>query len=635
VNLSGAAVSALQRVVFPTDRSLADATGGDGAPGAVLPLYVEGAPRPERVVSRTGYRLPDGERVSFCAYFNAFPASYWQHRTDVEQVRLTVELAGAATVEVFRSDADGHAARIAARRTTGDDTTLHVDVPLTSLGDGGWLWFDATAHDGDAELRSAQWSADGPSAGTIPAGASRISVGITTYNRVDSCLGVLRQLGDDPALLEVVDAVYVVDQGDDTISASPRFADSTAALGDRLTVIEQPNLGGSGGFARCQLETLRAASSDHLVILDDDVVLETESLRRAAAFAARCTVPTLVGAQMFSLPEPTRLYAMAEWVDVRRFFWGPKRDEHTQHDLAVRGLRDTAWMHRREDVNYNGWWMCLIPRQVLDNVGLSLPFFIRWDDAEYGLRAGAAGFPTVTLPGVGVWHVPWTHKTDALDWQAYFHQRNRIVSALLHSPHEHGGLLVPELLAHQVKQLASMQYSTAELRLRAIVDVLDGPQALHASLATKPGEARALRAGFPDADVRAGTESFPSAGRSAPDARRRTPRWITAVAGVVRQAMPVRPESRRIPQVHLPAGEAHWSQLVKYDSAVVSTADGAGAVWYRRDRAMFAGIARRSLQLHRRLHREWPRLAVTYRDALADLASPAAWCDTFESVKRG
>jgi galactofuranosylgalactofuranosylrhamnosyl-N-acetylglucosaminyl-diphospho-decaprenol beta-1,5/1,6-galactofuranosyltransferase len=73
--------------------------------------------------------------------------------------------------------------------------------------------------------------------------------------------------------------------------------------------------------------------------------------------------------------------------------------------------------------------MCLIPTRVIREIGLSLPMFIKWDDADFGLRAGEAGFPTVTLPGVAVWHVPWHEKDDTIDWQAYFHRRNRIVAA--------------------------------------------------------------------------------------------------------------------------------------------------------------------------------------------------------------
>jgi galactofuranosylgalactofuranosylrhamnosyl-N-acetylglucosaminyl-diphospho-decaprenol beta-1,5/1,6-galactofuranosyltransferase len=632
VSLSDPSPHVLHQVVFPVDHQALDALGagsGTGGAASVLPLYVDGPARPDRVLGRTAYLLEDGERVSFAAYFNAFPAGYWQRWTDVQEVTLTVELTGAATVEVFRSDADGRAGQVAREHAAGAGP-VRADVSLTGFDDGGWLWFEVTADEGGVQIRSARWVDASAGAQVVP---STASLGITTYNRVESCLGVVRQLGEEPGLVDLVDTVYVVDQGEHPVRGSPGFAAATAGLHDRLALVEQPNLGGSGGFARAQLETIRAGRSDHLVLLDDDVVLEPEAIRRAVAFADRCTVPTIVGAQMFSLPEPTRLYAAAEWVDTRRFFWGPKHAAQTQHDLAASGLRGTAWMHRREDVNYTGWWMCLIPRAVMEKVGLSLPFFIRWDDAEYGLRAGAAGFPTVTLPGAAVWHVPWTHKTDALDWQAYFHQRNRIISALLHSGHRRGGRLIPELLAHQVKQLASMQYSTAELRLLAIADVLDGPDGLHAALPTKTAQARRLRAGFADADVVTGLGSLPPAAGKVRTRGRRTPRWLTAVAGVARQVLPPPPESRRSPQVHLRAAEAHWSQLLKYDSAVVSAADGSGATWYRRDRAMFAGIARRSVALHLRLRREWPRLAAEYRDGLAGLASPAAWHDTFESLR--
>ncbi len=610
MSLSRAASHVLQRVVLPTDD-----------PARVLPLYVEGPARPELVVDRRSYQLPVGERVSFATYFNAFPAAHWRHSTGVDEVCLQVELRGPATVEVYRSDHTGAAQRVA---RAGGEALLEVPLSLDGFAQGGWLWFEVTADAPDVRLVGAHWT--GPEAPSVTA-----SVGITTYNRVDSCLHLLRQLGEDPELLAMLDAVYVVDQGDDRISSTAGTADVTAALGGRLQVIEQPNLGGSGGFARCQLETLQAARSDHLVILDDDVVLETESIRRAVTFAAHCSRPTLVGAHMFSLAEPTRLHALAECVDMRRFRWGPKHFERREHDLAAAGLRETPWLHVREDVNYNGWWMCLIPRAVLEKSGLSLPFFIRWDDAEYGVRTGADGQETVSLPGVGVWHVPWTHKTDALDWQAYFHQRNRVVTALLHSPYDRGGLVLPELFLQQLKYLAAMQYSTAELRLQAMADVLDGPRGLHAALRTAPERARRMRDGFADADVRPRVEDFPAAPPVRTE-RGRRPVWLNAARGLLRLAAPTSGAARP-PQVRMDAEQAQWTQLLRYDSAVVSAADGSGAVWYRRDRATATDIARRSMALHRRLLREWPRLSAEYRGALAEIASPAAWQDTFESVR--
>jgi galactofuranosylgalactofuranosylrhamnosyl-N-acetylglucosaminyl-diphospho-decaprenol beta-1,5/1,6-galactofuranosyltransferase len=70
--------------------------------------------------------------------------------------------------------------------------------------------------------------------------------------------------------------------------------------------------------------------------------------------------------------------------------------------------------------------------------------------------------------------------------------------------------------------------------------------------------------------------------------------------------------------------------LARLDSALVSSADGTSAAWYRRDRALFRSLGWRSAVLHARLRRQWPRLAADYRAAAADLTSPTRWRETFE-----
>ena len=252
-----------------------------------------------------------------------------------------------------------------------------------------------------------------------------------------------------------------MDQGTQQVRDDPAFPAAREPLGVKLRVLEQQNLGGSGGFARAMLETLDGGRSDHVLLLDDDVVCEPEGIARAVAFADLARTPTIVGGHMFSMYQRSVLHAFAEVVLPWQFRWAAAPATRHGHDLSTANLRSTPWLHRRADVDYNGWWMCLIPTAVLRDVGLSLPVFIKWDDAEYGLRAAAAGYPTVSLPGAAVWHVPWTDKDDSVDWQAYFHARNRFVAALLHSPFEHGGRMVRESLAIQVKHLMAMQYSAA------------------------------------------------------------------------------------------------------------------------------------------------------------------------------
>jgi len=646
----------LQRVVLPADRDL-----------DVLPLYVDYggavgissenedddvwrlAPRaigasalhPENILDRRRLCVPADQRVSFATYFNGFPASYWRMWSVVTEIRLQVRVSGSATVIVYRSTADGRSQRVASETTEQDPTgDFSFELPLKPFGDGGWYWFDVFAGTEDAVLEEAGWYADVPADRATPGTAT---AGITTFNRPESCVQLLAQLAEDSDVMSVLDEVLVVDQGTDKVRDTDLFADVEAAMAGALRVVDQVNIGGSGGFARAQFETAKAGRSEYALMLDDDIVAEPESVIRAITFADLCRRPTIVGGHMFSLYSRSQLHSYGETVNPWRFWWGPAAGVRTEHDLATRSLRTSRWMHRRVDVDFNGWWMCLIPRVVIDDIGLGLPLFIKWDDAEYGIRAGAAGYPTVSMPGVAVWHVPWTDKNDALDWQAYFHQRNRTVAALLHSPYDFGGRVVLESFNHQVKHLLAMQYSTAQMRLLALEDILAGPGHLHPSILSKLSEVRALRGGHSDAQARPHADSFPTVKKTKPPKRGQSladPRGVAgqvkaAAKAGVRQLLPVRGLARSNPEARVSARDAKWWRLAQLDSAIVSTTDGTAASWYRRNPREFQRLLARTVAVHERFQREWPRLASEYRAALNEVASPQAWEGTFKAATPG
>jgi galactofuranosylgalactofuranosylrhamnosyl-N-acetylglucosaminyl-diphospho-decaprenol beta-1,5/1,6-galactofuranosyltransferase len=181
-----------------------------------------------------------------------------------------------------------------------------------------------------------------------------------------------------------------------------------------------------------------------------------------------------------------------------------------------------------------------------------------------------------------------------------------------------------------------MQYSTVALRLLAIEDALAGPAHLHRDLPAKLKQLRELRVRFTDAQDAADIESFPPPRRRAPDAPKdsTTPTnrfnlLTTAAAGTARQLRPPRKGARQRPQMALPYQDASWFVLARLDSALVSAADGTSASWYRRDRSLFRSLGWRSVILHARLRRQWPRLAADYRAAAAEFTSPARWRETF------
>lgn len=594
--------------------------------------------RAEQILDRTRLRVDAGQAISLASYFNAFPASYWRRWTVVGEVRLAVTVEGAgATVVVNKSLANGNSQRVdSAHSTEAGAQTFVFDLTLRPFIDGGWYWYDVQAGDQPVVV-SAEWTAEVPA---DRAEHGTVDVAITTMNRPEFCSELLVQFGSED-LAPYLDTVFVMEQGTQKVADAEAFPAAQAALGEKLRIIEQGNLGGSGGYARGQLESLRKGTATYALMMDDDVVCEPEGIIRQVVFGDLARRPTIVGAHMFSLYSRSRLHSFGEIVHPWRFWWKTPEDGYQQWDFATRNIRSARWLHKRVDVDFNGWFSCLIPREVIDRIGLSLPLFIKWDDAEYGLRARAHGFPTVTFPGAAVWHVPWTDKNDALDWQSYFHLRNRIVAALLHSTFPRGGRVMRELFNNQLAHLVAMQYSTAELRLQAMEDVLRGPQALHEMLATRLGEINATRKEFSDAQLVADVDSLPPPRIEKPIKKdltqvpSRRSQIISAGLAPLRQLKAPRGLSRTNPEVAIPAIDAKWYRLAGFDSAIVSMNDGTSAALYRRDPATYRALLKRTVELHARFAQQWPQLAQQYRDALGEITSPEAWDKTFAPWTEG
>ncbi len=629
----------LQNVVFPLDRD-----------PDLLPLYADPEiwsvidEEPVRVsnnaqlaniLGRRRARIVAGRRVSFSAYFNAFPASYWQHWTSIRDIRLTVRTTGPATILVYRSNGGGAQQRIDTREVTGEATTT-FDLDLTQYSDGGWIWFDIAADDEAAILESAEWTTE-----EEPPRSGKASIGITTYNKPDYCVETLAALADEPDVVELVDRIFLVDQGTQLVQDQEGFADISARLGDTLDVIRQPNLGGSGGFARAMYETLGRPESDFVQLLDDDVRIEPESLRRSIVFGRYATTPVLVGGHMFDLLNRPNLHGWAEVVDEHPFMWRNLFQERMGHDFRAANLRQSPLLHMRMDADYNGWWMCLIPVEAIRKVGLSLPAFIKWDDAEFCLRAGEAGYATVSMPGVALWHVSWINKDDSIDWQAYFHSRNRLVAGLIHSNAHRGGTLIRHSRRIDLKHLMMMQYYPVALRMQALRDVLSGPQHMRQNLATAMPAARAVAADYPETVVhkdrervlrsRRGRQVYKRLKRNVFDSPRGLRlRWFTATTLIAHWLHTPKPENVAQPEVEFGKGDANWWRLPNFDSALVSAADGSGKNIYTRDRAKYRAMLRETVKLHAELRRRWPALQKEYRKALPELVSESSWAKFFE-----
>ena len=68
-------------------------------------------------------------------------------------------------------------------------------------------------------------------------------------------------------------------------------------------------------------EALENTDAEQILFMDDDIVLEPDSVLRALAFSRFAREAMLVGGQMLSLQARSHLHAMGEVVDRGTFFW--------------------------------------------------------------------------------------------------------------------------------------------------------------------------------------------------------------------------------------------------------------------------------------------------------------------------
>ena len=235
--------------------------------------------------------------------------------------------------------------------------------------------------------------------------------------------------------------------------------------------------------------------------------------------------------------------------------------------------------------------------------------------------------------------MPWTDKNDATDWQAYFHTRNRLVMAALHSPYDIRSTLLKQGLKLSLRHLLSMEYSTVAIQQKAIEDFLAGPSKLFDSLRTGA-------AGDP-----ASSASSTRTRRSSPSAREFPPPTFDMVRAEQMLTPPVNPATIASEGGQGAAAQPACAGGVNRGAPADQRAGDQRPVVPARQPGQRHRVQRR--RQRRRVPQarpegvppadgargpqlpppvaEWPRMKKVYRDALPELTSVESWRKVFEA----
>lgn len=259
--------------------------------------------------------------------------------------------------------------------------------------------------------------------------------------------------------------VHVVDNG--------RTLTPEEIEGDQVFLHPNPNVGGSGGFSRGMIESLRQKGKKptHVLLMDDDVIVQPESIIRTYNLLKlvkdKYKDAFVSGAMLFY----EKMQVQHEDVGFIDEFgaYGPKKSwlDHYFFNDVIRN--EAVWKDR--DYEYAGWWYCCIPTSIAREDNLPLPLFIRGDDVEYSLRNKAQ---FLTMNGICVWHMGFTQKFNAM-MELYQVMRNSLAFQAF------ADVATDIDFAARIKrffrtEILRFNYDSAELLLDALEDFMKGPE---------------------------------------------------------------------------------------------------------------------------------------------------------------
>lgn len=349
-----------------------------------------------------------GETSDFRTFFSSLDTQLLLEKTTVRRVTLRLFFDGRANVKLYRSVPTDDKPKklrknftqyVAAEADGENEIRIETDV----YG-GGLLGFTVTAFT-DTDFYGGLWEC----ADTDMQRRPSLGIVICTYRREEEVkrnAAACAELAKEIAGLDV----FVVDNGG-TLSESD--------LPRNVKLLPCRNLGGSGGFTRGMMACEDAGKS-HFLLMDDDIEFDPNIVRRTAAILSvlkkeyeTCSI----GGAMMSFSAPDVVYENGAKC-------GGAKLKLPKHNVPVTDTGGLLWCRADCDVNFCGWWYFCAPVSVIREKGYPMPFFIKYDDTEYGMRIGDVS-PTIYTVGIGVWHKDFAKPAPYI---GYYLRRNAAVT---------------------------------------------------------------------------------------------------------------------------------------------------------------------------------------------------------------
>ena len=398
--------------------------------------------------------LSAGQRATFDTAFGLFPAGRWRRLTTLSNVSARVHVEGRARVNLV---AVTNTEEDIVDSVEIDGGTVVLSVPNFEESQVGTLYVAVTAIADHVKVHGGEWTTSMPASRDVTLG-----VAITKFNRQEYVLKTISRLVElERSVVELAGRLRVV-VVDNAQNLQPELPTNAP-----VTVIPNPNLGGAGGFARGIMTLRDGGWASHIVVMDDDILLEPESVVRTVSLLSYArSVDLCVHGAMMSEEQPWMQFEAGANYEFRSVY--PLRAVGRLDDMRDRSeiIHDAAEI----PFDYTAWWFTVFPVHLANEN--PLPVFVRGDDVAYGLMH--TGRHTVTLPGIVVWHADFALKNNPSS--LYYEVRNfALIDTLIFDEHKWWHLAW-RYLGFGFRNLYSHRYASCEYMVRGMEQFLAGPE---------------------------------------------------------------------------------------------------------------------------------------------------------------
>lgn len=561
------------------------------------------------------------QTVDFATYLNACSWQKWQRYTCAQKLQLHLRLRGKAKVTTVGYHKNGLEVvrREFGAEVVDSETTTEYEFAFPE-NDEQMVGFEVAPLAAEVELAGGYFTAE------VDAKALqevRLAIATTTCRKEDFIRKNVALIQQEllSAGGEIADNLYlhVVDNG--------RTLKKAEVSGRHVYLHPNPNVGGSGGFARGMLEAMRQKpAATHVLLMDDDVLVLPESIYRTYMLL-RMMHPEHRGAfingAMLYYEEPSRQHE-----DVGIVQHGNGRILPLKGQLDQEQILDSLTGESIDPLQqgaYSAWWFCCVPMTKIRERGLPLPIFLRYDDVEFGVRR-----PTeiIAMNGICVWHQSFTAKHS--NATQYFDRRNRLVVAATSDVFNVNAVL-SNIVGEMRCLLMSFRYDAAEAIVRALEDFLKGPDFLRQPNGEQlMGSCSKLNEQLkPLSEFSGMTDPICyNAIWENPPLTNRTRRFLWLTWNGQIGNLPYR--AKRTPGVvgfdgiFQPERVVYCEEILAVDPATMQ------GILYQKDRPRFLSLYKRYQKAMKDLGRRWGALEAEYRSAVEELTSVEFWEEYLE-----